>query len=193
MERIKLIDLKESPLNADLRLITSKKYVQLKKDLTRDGQLNNLLIMKDEDKWIVIDGNHRYKAMTEMGWYEARCDRVEFVNEEKEGWYAIIEGEEQRTQYFRTKEQALMWYSLKRNDPGYAVYNKEKVMEYMEFHNIPAEEVNILVEEVPSFNEVINASVNQDKIEMEEKAVNKKPKEIDIICPHCGKSFKKEV
>ena len=134
MEYIKVKDLHEYPINATMRTITGKRYAQLKRDLTRDGLMTALLVWKDGsdgNKWIVIDGNHRYKAMMDMGWQEmeVRCDRLVFIKEE-EGWCAFIEGAPQRTRFFQSPEQGLLWYSLKRNDPGYAIYNKEYVINY---------------------------------------------------------------
>ena len=202
MEYIKVKDLHEYPINATMRSISGKNYKKLKDSIMRDGLTTPFLVWKDpsDNKWIVVDGNHRYKAFMDMGWteQEIRCDRIEFVKE-PEGWCAFYEGSPQRTKFFQSIEQGLLWYSLQRNNPGYAIYNKEYVINYMDQYNLPYEEFTILTEELPTFKERVNASVNLNKVmdKLEAKGKEdfgeKKIKEIDIICPHCGKSFKKEI
>jgi hypothetical protein len=195
MELIKVADLKEYAINSVITTISQSEYKRLKDDLKRDGQLENMFVMRDDDIKLnntVLGGNKRLKAMTEMGWYEAKCNIVIFKSE-NEGWCAYLDGEPQRSRFFKSKEAAMLYYSVKHNDNKYGTYNKEQLMTYMDAMELPYEEVHVMVEEVPSFAEVINASVNVDKVAESEEKAEKKLKEVDIICPFCKKEFKKEI
>lgn len=200
MELIKIVDLKEYSINSVITTISQSEYKRLKDDLKRDGQLENMFVMRDDDPKLnnmVLGGNKRLKAMIEMGWYEAKCNIVTF---KKEGdiWVAFVDGEPQRTRAedkpFKSKEAAMLYYSIKHNDNKYGTYNKKQLITYMDAMELPYEEVHVMVEEIPLFAEVINASVNQDKIEdSKEETKEHKPKEVDIICPFCNKQFTKEI
>ncbi len=191
MEDINLNNLVEYQLNNELRKISKAKFEKLKKDLTKDGQLSPLLVLKDEKngKEIIIDGNHRYKAMIELGWPFARCERLVF-NMEGEGYYATIAGVPQRTQFFKTIDEGIFHYATKRNHPGYATYNTERLMEYADLFKIPYSEIDVITDELPSFAQIVNGNVNGDKIE-EKENIDKQTKEIEVTCPKCGEKFKK--
>lgn len=200
METKKISDLKEYALNSVLTIITNSEYKRLKKDLTRDGQLESMLVMIDDDPKFnntVLGGNKRLRAMKELGWYEAKCNTVLFKQED-EGWYAVVDGVPQRTQFYPSKEAAMFFYSIKHNDNKYGEYNKEQLLIYMDQFGIPYEEVHLNVEPIPSFAQVVNAGVNVDKIDTEiaiteDEKKEKKIKEIDVKCPFCQKEFKKEI
>src|SRR3990167_10157074 len=91
--------------------ISKKGYERLKEQL-KLGQHSTLLIMPDG---LVLGGNQRLRAMLEMGFESAKCLIVDFVKEE-EGWIGVMEGEPQRSQFFETKEKAMLAYSLSHND-----------------------------------------------------------------------------
>mgnify|MGYP001561091323 CR=1 FL=1 len=194
MEFKKLSDLKEYEVNKDIRTITKSQYERLKKDLNTKGQIKNLLVTSDN---IVIGGNHRVKAMKDLGWTDARVETIGF-EQEPDGWVAIIHGEPQRMEFYKTKEAAMFAYSIKDNDNEYAVYNKEQLMIYADTYEMPYEEIHVAIDTLPSFAQVVNSSVNADKIDLnvavtEDGNKEKKIKEIDVICPFCEKSFKKEL
>ena len=194
MEFKKLSDLKEYEVNKEIRTITKVQYERLKKDLNNKGQIKNLLVTSDN---IVIGGNHRLKAMKDLGWTDARIETIGF-EKEPDGWVAIIHGEPQRMEFYKTKEAAMFAYSIKDNDNEYAVYNKEQLMTYADTYEMPYEEIHVAIDTLPSFAQVVNSSVNADKIDLDiavtdEEKKEKKIKEIDVICPFCSKSFKKEI
>jgi len=178
MEIKKLADLHTYQINEETRSITPSEFTRLKDDLTKRGQLKNLLVTPDG---LIIGGNHRYKAMQELGWTEVRCDTIEFLHEE-EGWYAVVQGEPQRSEFFPSEEAVKFFYSLKDNDNTYATYITEKVMTYVDTYGIPYNEIKINVEPIPSFAQVVNSAVNVDKVEEETKGKT-------YTCPKCGEQF----
>jgi len=142
MEVKKLEELKEYDVNDKIRTISHTGFDRLKSDLTRDGQLDNLLIMPDGT---VLGGNHRLKAMKELGWETAKCDVVDFV-EEDEGWIAVLNGEPLRSHFHKTKEAAMLYYSIKDNN-GYAVYNQGELMNFVSQFDINLDEVRVYFDE----------------------------------------------
>ena len=199
MEFIKLSELKEYELNKEIRTISAPAYKRLKESLTKYGQIKALLVT---DKNMVIGGNHRLKAMNELGWQEAKCERISFMKE-FEGYVAVLRGEAIRTHFYKTEEAGLFDYSIRDNEDTYATYNKEKLMMYADTYNVGYEEIHVNVEQVPSFLQVVTADLNSDKIEekkeeelkkkLEESMQGNQSKVLDLKCPNCNFVWKKEL
>lgn len=149
MEIKKLSKLKNYGVNEKIRTITKESYERLKSDLTRDGQLDNLLITPEGE---VLGGNHRLKAMIELGWETAMCDIVDFIAED-EGWIAVLNGQPQRSHFHKTEEAAMLYYSIKDNN-AYATYNQDQLITFASQFDIPLNEIHVY------FDEPINLDTN---------------------------------
>lgn len=162
MEVREIANLHEYEENSKVRTITKEAYDQLKMDLLKDGQLDNLLVTTNN---IVLGGNHRLKAMRDLGFSKANCDIIDFQHE-PEGWYAILNGEPQRTHFHPSRESAMFYYSIKDNN-GYATYNKEALLTYVDMYSIPYEDVRVYYAD-PVTLEKIEEQVKMENIEKTE-------------------------
>lgn len=126
MKNIPLSELHEYSLNNELRTITSVQYENLKRDLIANGQSHPLLVTPEHE---ILGGNHRARAMKDLGWEFAKCDIVEFA-QDPDGFYAIINGEANIMRHFKTLDEAKFVTAVRDNDPGYAMYNKEALLKY---------------------------------------------------------------
>lgn len=136
---IPLSELREYTHNRQLRSITTTAFSRLKEDLTKNGQIEPLLVTKDNE---VLGGNHRFQAMKELGWGSAQCDMLEF-GQDPDGWYVIRNGEANITRHYQSEDEAKFVISMKDNDPGYATYNKDKVIEFADRFHVDYHEIRL--------------------------------------------------
>ena len=68
---IKLIDISLiSPNSYNPNVMNKKTFALIKRSILKDGLIGSIIVREDEGKFIIIDGEHRWKAAKEMGYKE---------------------------------------------------------------------------------------------------------------------------
>lgn len=93
------------------RDIDENSFNRLKDQLTLKGQFEPLLTMQDGT---VLGGNMRLRAMRELGFEQVWVSEIYFGSGEDGLWFAVLDGQE-RPEKFKTKEDAMMSWSLAHN------------------------------------------------------------------------------
>lgn len=157
MEIRDIATLHPNPLNEKLRSITH----QAKSDLGEDvalGQISTFLIMPDG---LILGGNNHYYDYLERGISQIKCIVVDFVQEGDE-WFAIVDGEIQRTRAFKTKEEAMFTYAQAHNK-YYATDNVEAVINYASSLNINVAEVHVQHIEPTTIGQLLDKEEKKEK------------------------------
>ena len=80
------------PLQKVLPKLSEADYEDLKEDIGKNGLTEPIKVVKlDRNRYIVLDGVHRFKAVEELGWISTARSKVkmEFIEAKKEDWFRI--------------------------------------------------------------------------------------------------------
>lgn len=158
METRDINSLKLYEENNSLRQISKAAYSDLIHDLQSDGQLSTVLVMPDGT---VLGGNHRIRAMKEIGIAQAKVQTIDFIDDGANGWYVVLDGEERKNKRFTSKEQAMFYYSTKHNG-NYASYNVEALVTYVDKFELPYEDVRVNVFEIDNLKTIQTKAMKKE-------------------------------
>lgn len=98
------------------RSISPENFEQLKVKLFNKKQFKPLLVTpNDDNKFIVLAGNMRLKAYRDLGVKDLWVSILTFEEVENGEWKVILDGEEQKER-FKTKDDAMMDWSISENE-----------------------------------------------------------------------------
>lgn len=80
LKELKLSDIEFNDYNPNT--MPDNYYIALKNNIQSNGYLQPLLINKIDDKYIIIDGEHRYKALKELGYKKVDCFIISITENE---------------------------------------------------------------------------------------------------------------
>jgi len=80
------------PLQKVLPKLSEADYEDLKEAIGKNGLTESIKVVKlDRNRYVILDGVHRFKAVEELGWLNTARSKVkvEFVEAKKEDWFRI--------------------------------------------------------------------------------------------------------
>lgn len=169
------------------RSIDAQAFKRLKEQL-KMGQHSTLLIMPDGT---VLGGNMRLRAMKQLAqeeniYHQAKCIVIDFI-QEADGWCAVIDGETNRSKYFKTRDDAMMAYSLSHNDRA-GFYDSEQLVNILPEYSIDWDMFSMDLSAPKTLKEQVERMGEEIHNDIMEKTGGKK--DSVISCPSCGHQFK---
>ena len=150
------------------RAIDSKEFERLKRTIQKKGIYKPLLVNKDN---IVLGGNMRLKAFTELGVDNVMCSVVETKNETEMVEYALSDND--RFGYYQDQELAELVASVPDIDLG----------DYKVDLGKPIDLEQLMQQFAPGGVNNTNTEIDTDVL----------GKDLDIECPKCHFRFTKNV
>jgi hypothetical protein len=171
MQVRRIDELHEWIKNKEFRSITKDNHLKLKADIQLYGIEDPLIIEEDGN---ILDGNHRYKAVTELV--------AEGVIESDNGKSL----QEVPVAVVKVETEEDRWRVALRKQSDYAQTTDNLFNFQSEFENLDLDFLNIQLYEPKNIQELLDGKQDAE----EEEAIDHREKGPEtIICPHCGQSF----
>lgn len=159
MDIFKINELHKNPINNEIRQITRKAKNIMDEDILL-GQISPFLI--ELPSKMILGGNNHYDSYLERGIETVKCITVEFT-EEPEGIMATVDGEPQRSRFYKSIEEARLIYARAHNGQ-YATDNVEGLINYAQSLHINIDEVRVNVQEPITITELLDKEERQEEM-----------------------------